>query len=97
MLEGTIFRIVQEALTNIKRHSKASRAEVKLSERDGMIRVEVRDWGVGFDPALVSKDRFGLEGIRKRAELMGGSAEIKTAPGEGTRVCVDLPIQVAVS
>ncbi|HVX60228.1 MAG TPA: PAS domain-containing protein [Pirellulales bacterium] len=97
LLEGTIFRIVQEALTNIKRHSKASRAEVKLSERDGMIRVEVRDWGVGFDPALVSKDRFGLEGIRKRAELMGGKAEIKTAPGEGTRVCVDLPIQVAVS
>lgn len=97
LLEGTVFRIVQEALTNIKRHSKASRAEVKLSERDGMIRVEVRDWGVGFDPALVSKDRFGLEGIRKRAELMGGRAEISTAPGEGTLVCVDLPIKPAVS
>ncbi len=71
LLEGTIFRIVQEALTNIRRHSKASRAEVKLSERNGMIRVEVRDWGVGFDPALVSKDRFGLEGIRKLRRVDG--------------------------
>ncbi len=95
LLEGTIFRIVQEALTNIKRHSKTSRAEVKLTERSGLLHIEVRDWGVGFDPALVSKDRFGLEGIRKRAELMGGHAEIKTAPGEGTRVFVDLPLKLA--
>jgi PAS domain S-box-containing protein len=92
LLEGTIFRIVQEALTNVRRHSKALRAEVKLVETDGRLRLEVRDWGVGFDPGSVPDDRFGLEGIRKRADLVGGQAHITSACGEGTRVVVDLPV-----
>lgn len=92
MLEGTIFRIVQEALTNVRRHSRAKRAEVKLVECDGKVRIEVRDWGVGFNPDDVADDHFGLTGIRKRADLLGGQAQIISTRGEGTRVIVDLPL-----
>ena len=92
LLEGTIFRIVQEALTNVRRHSGAHEAEVKLVEAGGRLRLEVRDWGVGFDPDGVPDDRFGLQGIRKRADLVGGQAQIISVRREGTRVVVDLPI-----
>lgn len=92
LLEGTIFRIVQEALTNVRRHSGAHEAEVKLVETDGRLHLEVHDWGVGFDPDGVPDDRFGLQGMRKRADLVGGQAQIISAGGEGTRVVVDLPL-----
>lgn len=93
LLEGTIFRIVQEALTNVKRHSQAKRAEVKLIQSDGKLLIDVRDWGVGFDPADVSGEHFGLKGIRKRADLLGGHARIESTPGAGTHVIVNLPLQ----
>ncbi|HEX7449582.1 MAG TPA: PAS domain-containing protein, partial [Pirellulales bacterium] len=92
LLEGTIFRIVQEALTNVKRHSQAKQAEVKLIQSDGSLQIEVRDWGVGFNPADVSDEHFGLKGIRKRADLLGGQARIESTPGAGTHVMVDLPL-----
>ena len=93
LLEATIFRIVQEALTNIERHSGARQAEVKLAERNGRILLEVCDTGNGFDAAKTAKEGFGLEGIRKRAALLGGSAKIESRPGAGTRVSIDLPLQ----
>jgi len=93
LLEATIFRIVQEALTNAQRHSGASRAEVKLLERNGRILLEICDSGVGFEPAKTPKDGFGLEGIRKRASLLGGWAKIQSEPGNGTRVSIDLPLK----
>jgi PAS domain S-box-containing protein len=92
LLEGSIFRIVQESLNNIKRHSGAQRAEVQLTQHDELLRLEIRDWGHGFDLRQVPPDRFGLQGIRKRAALLGGRGEIETAPGEGTRIVVELPI-----
>lgn len=54
--------------------------------------VEVRDWGVGFDPGQVQGEHFGLRGIRERASLLGGRAAIDTAPGQGTRILVELPL-----
>ena len=93
LLEATIFRIVQEALTNTERHSGAKRAEVKLAERNGRILLEVCDSGNGFDAARPGKEGFGLEGIRKRASLVGGSAKIESRAGAGTRVSIDLPLQ----
>lgn len=92
LFEGTIFRIVQEALTNVRRHSGAPEAEVRLIETDGRLHLEVRDWGIGFDPDDVPDDRFGLQGMRKRADLVGGQAQIISVRGEGTRVVVDLPV-----
>jgi len=92
LLETTIYRIAQEAITNVRRHSKSDRAEIRLSQRDDRIRIEIRDWGVGFDPAHIERKRLGLEGIRERARLLRGRVEIDSAPGEGTRVFVDLPL-----
>lgn len=97
LLEGTLFRIVQEALTNIKRHSKAKRAEIKLTERYGRLHLAIYDQGVGFDLAQVPDDRFGLKGIRKRADLLGGQAKIASKPGEGTTIVVDLPLTAVMT
>ena len=92
LLETTIYRIAQEAITNVRRHSKSDRAEIRLSQKNDRIQIEIRDWGVGFDPAHIERERLGLEGIRERARLLRGRAEIDSAPGEGTRVFVDLPL-----
>lgn len=89
--EGTIYRVVQEAITNIRRHSKSDRAEIRLTQAGDRIRVEVVDWGVGFDPKNVDSKRLGLQGIRERARLLHGWAEIESTPGKGTRIRVDLP------
>ncbi len=98
LLEGTLFRIAQEALTNVRRHSQARRAEVLLVERGARIHLQICDSGIGFDPARVPDDRFGLKGILKRAELFGGVARITSQPGEGTTVSVEVPnTQVATT
>lgn len=90
-LENAVFRIVQEGLTNARRHSKSDRIHVKLHQNDRTIRVELRDWGVGFDVSKVPSGHFGLEGIRQRAKLFGGRATIESSPGQGTCVVVELP------
>ncbi len=92
LLEATIYRIVQQAINNIQRHSRASRAKVRLAQQGDWINVEIQDWGIGFDPSNVSEDRFGLQGIRERARLMRGRAVIDSAPGKGTHIKVDLPV-----
>lgn len=93
LLEGTMFRIVQEALTNIQRHSQAGSAEIELVQHDGRVKMTIRDQGVGFDMARVPADRFGLRGMKERARLFGGRTTIRSAPGEGTEIAVDLPIE----
>ncbi|HET6884411.1 MAG TPA: PAS domain-containing protein [Pirellulales bacterium] len=93
LLEGTLFRIAQEALTNVKRHSKSAKARVRLQERGHHIYLEISDWGQGFDPANVMDDRFGLKGIRKRADLLGGRAQIVSQAGFGTTISVSLPLK----
>jgi PAS domain S-box-containing protein len=92
LLEGAIFRIVQEALHNVRKHSEATRASVRLEQHDERIRVSVVDNGRGFLVDQVPSDRFGLQGIRKRAELLGGLATIVSTPGKGTSIDVDLPL-----
>ena len=92
LLEATIYRIVQQAINNIQRHSRASRAKIGLTQQGNWIHVEIQDWGIGFDPSSVNEDRFGLQGIRDRARLMRGRAVIESAPGKGTHINVDLPV-----
>ena len=91
-LEGVIFRIVQEALNNVTKHSQTDRASVELKQHNAALEVVVRDQGVGFDLGKVPADRFGLRGIRERARLFGGEARIESAPGEGTTVYAQLRI-----
>lgn len=95
LLEGSIYRIIQEAITNVIRHSKSPRAEVRLTQVSDRIEVEIRDWGVGFDSVGSERKRFGLQGIRERARLLHGRAVIESSPGDGTRVYVELPIRGA--
>jgi PAS domain S-box-containing protein len=91
-LEVAIFRITQEGLSNIRRHSGSKRARVELLEHGEFVRLLIRDWGRGFDPEKVHEERFGLQGIRQRARLAGSSATIESAPGRGTTIVVDFPL-----
>jgi PAS domain S-box-containing protein len=91
LIEGTIYRILQEALSNVYRHSNATRAEVALAQKENWIQLQILDNGIGFDPQRVVENRYGLEGIRERARLLRGVARIESAPGQGTRVYVELP------
>jgi signal transduction histidine kinase len=89
--EVAVYRIVQQSLQNIRRHSRAKSAEVRLCCAGECLHLEIEDRGIGFDPAGVQEDRFGLQGIRQRARLLGGRATIESAPGKGTRIVVELP------
>jgi PAS domain S-box-containing protein len=91
LVESALFRICQEALTNVRKHSRATHARVELAEADNQVRMSVSDNGVGFNPAEVKGHTFGLQGIRERARLLGGRAAIDSAPGSGTRLVVELP------
>ena len=91
-LENVAYRIAQEALTNACKHSRSERVSVTLSQASDIIHLEVQDWGIGFDPTAHQEDHFGLEGIRERTRLLGGRFAIESRPGEGTRLCVDLPL-----
>jgi PAS domain S-box-containing protein len=92
-VETTIFRIVQESLSNVRRHAHARFASVKLEQHgEHDVRIVVQDNGTGFDPATIGDDRFGIEGIRQRAWLLGGEPLIASSPGHGTTVTVTLPI-----
>lgn len=92
LIEATIYRIVQEALTNVRRHSQARHASVRVRVDDGRLRILVEDDGRGFDRQAGFDDRFGLRGIRERARLMGGTAAVESAPQHGTRIDVRLPL-----
>lgn len=93
-VETTIFRIVQESLSNVRRHAHAATASVRLEQHgDNAVRIVVQDDGIGFDSAAVADDRFGIEGIRQRAWLLGGEPVVASSPGRGTTVTVTLPIE----
>ena len=94
-LENSVFRIVQEALINACRYSQSERIQVRLTEEDDLICVDIQDWGVGFDPDKIEPRSFGLVGIRERSRLLGGRAAIESHPGKGTSVGVKLPLDVA--
>ncbi len=95
MLEGALFRIVQEALTNVNRHSGAQHASVHLTQQQDQVQLEIQDQGVGFDIEKVPADRFGIRGIRERARLFGGTSEIQSQPGAGTKISVQVPVATA--
>ncbi len=92
-LKRAAFRIVQELLANACRHSKSKRLFVELTLDGDVLRIRVRDWGVGFDPKSTPPGHFGLNGIRRRVKLLGGTATIDSEPGKGTCVTVELPFQ----
>ena len=88
LTEQAIFRIAEAALGNVAQHSAATKAGLclsRLEERQGL-RLEIWDNGVGFDPARVPEDRYGVSGMAERAELIGATLQVQSQPGEGSRV-----------
>jgi signal transduction histidine kinase len=90
-LELALYRLVQEALTNVAKHAEASEVRICVTDSDDMVVVEVLDNGRGFDPGAAS-DGFGLVGMRERVALVGGSLDVRSQPGEGTTVCARIPV-----
>jgi signal transduction histidine kinase len=83
---------VQEALANTRKHSEATRVDVRLKATDGYVSVSVSDNGCGFDPEQAKrKGRLGLSGVTERVRLLGGDIEIRSDEGRGTRIRATLP------
>jgi signal transduction histidine kinase len=91
-LENAIYRIAQEAVSNACQHSKSPKVRVSLVQREDRVRIEIQDWGIGFDVKATPENRFGLEGIRQRVRLLGGMCSVRSTPGKGTSVTVELPL-----
>jgi signal transduction histidine kinase len=87
-----IYRVLQEALSNVLRHSGATDVDVRLSLREGQVHLEVQDYGKGFPPGEVTPRGLGLVAMRERASIIGGSLAISRPPGGGTLVALDAPI-----
>jgi signal transduction histidine kinase len=88
-------RIVQEALTNVRKHSKANSVRIDVDCVDGRLAICVSDDGEGFDPArlqIAGWPRFGLHTMGERAESVGGAFKVDSETGSGTRVSVSIPI-----
>jgi len=96
-IENNLYRIGQEALNNVAKHSGASRVDVLLERRDGHAVLIVEDNGRGFSlDDQTDASAIGLTGIRERASLLGGSMELETAPDKGTTLIVRIPLAVGV-
>jgi signal transduction histidine kinase/HAMP domain-containing protein len=98
-VETALFRIVQESILNIARHAAARNVSIDIFTNENKVRIEVEDDGVGFDLAdltLVpdSPRGLGLLGMQERIELLGGELEILSAPGSGTHLTMDIPVQI---
>jgi signal transduction histidine kinase len=96
-----LYRILQEALSNVRRHADVATASVRLQARRGRVVLEISDEGRGFEPppltgprATHSPQHIGLRGMQERATLMNGSLRIVSRPGRGTRVRVEIPVDV---
>ena len=89
------FRIVQEALTNIVRHSGATSARIVACHSHDGLQLEISDDGRGMDVARSRREHLGLVGMSERAHMLGGSMDIDSAPGRGTRISVRLPLSIA--
>lgn len=92
LLQNTIYRVLQEALTNIAKHASAGRVSVHLVREKTTVELSVRDDGVGFKPAATHRG-LGLQGMRERAALLGGAVEFKSAPGKGTQIMARFPVR----
>lgn len=90
--ETALYRIVQEALTNVVRHSHATRVDILMKARKDSLVVIIEDNGVGFEvEEMMLNERLGLYGMRERAVMLGGTLVIESSPGAGTTVYVEVP------
>jgi PAS domain S-box-containing protein len=99
-IETALYRVAQEALTNVGKHARTTKACITLTRRGGKVRLEVRDEGRGFDPSAGSADdgpgeRVGLSSMRERVALLGGELRITSEPGVGTSLVAEVPLSAS--
>jgi PAS domain S-box-containing protein len=98
-MEITLFRVAQEALTNVRKHAGTQRVSIELTRRNGEICLAVQDFGSGFDPAALETlggspgERVGFAGMRERVNMLGGEFEIQSRQGEGTCIVATIPLK----
>src|SRR5690606_29616196 len=92
-VETSLYRIIQEAMTNAARHSQASALSVVVSQRDGQVQAIIEDNGAGFDVTAARRagSSVGLHSMTERSELLGGKIDVESSP-EGTTVYVEIPV-----
>src|ERR671915_1329492 len=95
-VETALFRVAQEALTNVHKHAPSARVKITLRRLNDAVRLQVRDWGPGFNPEKITDgggpgERLGLSSMRERVALLGGHLEVHSRPGEGTEVVAEIP------
>jgi signal transduction histidine kinase len=97
LVETVIFRVVQEALTNVAKHAHADSVLLQATQSEGRLAVEIEDDGRGFDAATLARPGsdgrgWGLLGMRERVQMLGGTLQLDSTPGKGTRLVLTLPI-----
>lgn len=93
-IEQALFRVTQEALSNIVRHSQATHVEIEMSANQNDLSVTISDNGIGFDPTLVGGQGVGLRSMRERLEALGGDFRVESAPGRGTRLIATCQVNI---
>jgi PAS domain S-box-containing protein len=95
--QAQLFRIIQEALSNARKHASARHVQVSFTKEEHQVRVCIQDDGQGFDPVQTAGgngSHFGLQFMRERAEQSGGDFQVQSAPGKGTRIFIELPLKL---
>ncbi|MEO8397116.1 MAG: GAF domain-containing sensor histidine kinase [Chloroflexota bacterium] len=95
-IEAGLYRMAQEALTNVVRHAKAEQVCVHFTTTPDQVELVIEDDGQGFDTEALAKGRFGLVGLNERARLLGGTLEVCSVPGEGTELKITVPLEAAL-
>ncbi|KUG02339.1 two component sensor histidine kinase [hydrocarbon metagenome] len=94
-MESAIFRLVQEAINNVRKHAGVNKAMVKLEDNGRNLTLIVKDEGSGFNPGQLDPDKesYGIIGMKERVQLLGGEMEINSRPGEGTQIIIIVPLE----
>lgn len=92
-IEDQIFRVIQEALSNVLRHAKATRFELKLQHKDERLFLLMEDNGIGFDSSVRKKSSYGLSTMQERIADIGGHLELISYPQKGTRIDIRIPLK----
>jgi len=93
LVQTTVYRVLQEALTNVAKHAGARRVSVRLVRDATAVELCVRDDGVGFEPGAIDRSGLGLQGMQERAALLGGAVQVASARGQGTTITARFPVR----
>ncbi len=97
LIKVGMFRVAQEALTNVVKHASADKAVVRIQYREDQVQLEVADDGIGFDAPGADRPSWGLIGMQERVALMGGEFELSSQRGQGTRIAVKVPLDAQMA